>query len=181
MYSKEFRRPTPPKNYSGTAFRGTSPYIAPQNVSSDVPQDTPASPPLSPALLPPSAPASPHNESGAPTYEVSEVSEASEASVPEVSEVDDRGGGREENGDSTVSVGGDCPGCHGHHREPPPSAHRPPEHSLLGALIPPGLSGSSGSGLGFEELLLTGLILLLAQSDRDSDLVLMLALLLLYQ
>lgn len=170
MYSKEFRRPTPPKNYSGTAFRGGSPYIAP---SPDVP---PPTPPLSPALLPPSVPDLPPDDEdlGAPTAAAApepEMPDTEDPATPVASEVpDSRDGGR------TAAVrGGDCPGCR---REPPP---RPPEHGLLGALIPPGLAGGSGSGLGFEELLLTGLILLLAQSDRDSDLVLMLALLLLYQ
>ena len=61
-------------------------------------------------------------------------------------------------------------------------SHRPPSpaHGLLSALIPPGLDSAHGNGLGFEELLLTGLILLLSQSQRDSDIILMLALLLFY-
>ncbi len=156
MYSKEFRRPTPPKNYSGTAFRGGSPYITP---SSDALHDTPPTAPhpesiqtLSPALPPPD------EDSNTDSVRISSP------------EPDDRG-----------NDGTECPGCRRDPPAAPPEAHQPPDHGLLSALIPPGLVGSTGSGLGFEELLLTGLILLLAQSDRDSDLVLMLALLLLYQ
>ena len=55
---------------------------------------------------------------------------------------------------------------------PPPP---PPALGFLGSL---GKHFSPASGLGFEELLLLGLIILLSQTDQSSDVVLWLALLL---
>ena len=56
---------------------------------------------------------------------------------------------------------------------PPPSP--PPALGFLGSL---GKHFPPASGLGFEELLLLGLIVLLSQTDQSSDVVLWLALLL---
>ena len=59
--------------------------------------------------------------------------------------------------------------------------HRPkPPRGILSSLIPPGFSGGDWD-LGFEELLLVGLIFLLSRGENDSDILLMLALLLLYR
>lgn len=157
MYAKEYRRPTPPKNYSGTAFRegGGSPYVAP--------------PPAAPIVLPPALP--PSAEGNAAPPNIAAVSAAAEAAV-------DRTGCEPLSPATPGAAEASAADCRP--KAPPPKAPTP-GHGLLGALIPPGLDGRHGSGLGFEELLLTGLILLLSQSDRDSDLVLMLALLLFYQ
>lgn len=65
-------------------------------------------------------------------------------------------------------------------RPVPPPRHKPP-HGFLSSLIPPGFSNSSDSDPGFEELLLVGLIFLLSRGEQDSDILLMLALLLLYR
>lgn len=72
---------------------------------------------------------------------------------------------------------------------PPPSdppatshaEHTPPalqEIPILGKLMDPQKSFPFGHGLGFEELLLLGLILLLSHTEENSDVVLWLALLL---
>ena len=59
------------------------------------------------------------------------------------------------------------------HDEKPHESPSPPALPVLGAL-----GGAFRRGIGFEELLLLGLILLLSQTDADSHLSLMLGLLL---
>ena len=63
---------------------------------------------------------------------------------------------------------------------PPPSHHEKPQESPTPPSLPVlgGLGGAFRRGIGFEELLLLGLILLLSQTDADSHLSLMLGLLL---
>ncbi len=56
----------------------------------------------------------------------------------------------------------------------------PSPRGILSSLIPPGFSDSDAD-FGFEELLLVGLIFLLSRGESDSDILLMLALLLLYR
>lgn len=59
-----------------------------------------------------------------------------------------------------------------------------PEHSsFLSSLIPPKVSKPSGilSGIGLEELLIIGVLILLTQSDTDDDILLLLFLLLFYK
>jgi hypothetical protein len=60
-----------------------------------------------------------------------------------------------------------------------------PLKSLFASIMPPGIGcrGDRGDGkdFGFEELLIIGLILLLAQNDSDNDILLILALLLFFQ
>ncbi|MBQ9079738.1 MAG: hypothetical protein IJY27_01580 [Clostridia bacterium] len=71
------------------------------------------------------------------------------------------------------------------HSEPsePASAapRRPVQKGILASLIPPGFSDSCNSEFGFEELLLVGLIFLLSQGERDTDMLLILSLLLFYR
>lgn len=62
----------------------------------------------------------------------------------------------------------------------PQESQPKPARGILSSLIPPGFSGGD-SDFGFEELLLVGLIFLLSRGENDSDILLMLALLLLYR
>ncbi|MBQ9760239.1 MAG: hypothetical protein IJW16_02695 [Clostridia bacterium] len=63
-------------------------------------------------------------------------------------------------------------------KEPPPHKHMTPASPLASWFGGIGSSFPFGHGVGFEELLILGLILLLSQTESDSHLVLMLGLLL---
>lgn len=158
MYAKELRptprgqRPTPPRNYSGTAFPEnitSAPAPPPTLTSSD---GTDATILRTAPLLPPPPEAEPQQQStvgqekAAETAEAGETGEAVEAAATPV----------------------------------PPPRHKPPR-GFLSSLIPPGFSDTGDSDPGFEELLLVGLIFLLSRGEQDSDILLMLALLLLYR
>ncbi len=215
MYAKEFRRPTPPRNYGGTAFREPAresvrdtgretapetspatrrdaPYAAPYPASPylaapSTPSNT-SSPPLPRDLLPESCPERESATGDAPMAGgcPSEPS-AAQNEVESTHDNDHHDGSKADGASVTASAPGTAPSSGTSYSaafvETSARAHRPPSpaHGLLGALIPPGLDSAHGNGLGFEELLLTGLILLLSQSQRDSDIILMLALLLFYQ
>lgn len=192
MYAKEFRRPTPPRNYGGTAFREpvrdtvseTATNTAPET-RRDAPYTAPY--PASPYLTAPSTPSNPpspsspcdlppescHERESAPTAEASLSEPSTEQNETESTRATDHHDSSKAD-DASVTTSASAETSAGSHRPPSPA------HGLLGALIPPGLDSAHGNGLGFEELLLTGLILLLSQSQRDSDIILMLALLLFY-
>ncbi len=63
----------------------------------------------------------------------------------------------------------------------PVSAKPKPPRGFLASLIPPAFSDSSDADGGMEELLLVGLIFLLSRGEQDNDILLILALLLLYR
>ena len=211
MYSKEFRRPTPPGNYSGTAFMSTADTRRVYDGSASSPINSSA---------PTSYPAASCRLSDSPethmTYKARERPDPADTDgitqphdTPEKAEAEKTTG---IHGPSELSAseqkyessGSDSPSGEADTDRPPDSpddataasasskdapdsreasAHRglPPSHGLLSALMPPCVGSAHGGELGFEELLLTGLILLLSQSQRDSDIILMLALLLFYQ
>lgn len=56
-----------------------------------------------------------------------------------------------------------------------------PPRGILASLIPPFFGESDGISIGFEELLLVGLMFLVSQGERDTDTLLMLMLLLFYK
>ena len=56
-----------------------------------------------------------------------------------------------------------------------------PPRGILSSLIPPFFGESDGINIGFEELLLVGLMFLVSQGERDTDTLLMLMLLLFYK
>ena len=58
--------------------------------------------------------------------------------------------------------------------------HTPPR-GILSSLIPPFFGDSDSVSIGFEELLLVGLMFLVSQGERDTDTLLMLMLLLFYK
>ncbi len=211
MYSKEFRRPTPPGNYSGTAFMSTADTrrVYDGSASSPINSSAPTSYPAASCRLsdspgthmtykarerpdpaatdgitqPHGTPEQAEAEKTAGIHGPSELSasnqkyEASGADTPSGEADTDRPPDRPDDATVASASSKDAPDS----REA--SAHRgpPPSHGLLSALMPPGFGSTHGGELGFEELLLTGLILLLSQSQRDSDIILMLALLLFYQ
>lgn len=211
MYAKDPRRPTPPRNYGGTAFREQardSVRDTPSEAQHNVPCTSlsPASPYLATSTAPssppsPSSPSMPHdlpNEpcsarkcaaDGAPTDRTDSAEPSAAQSEAESAHAIGRRG--ESNADDTSAPPSDTvaspdsglSGAASTSGETSAGARQPPSpvHGLLGALIPPSFDAAHGNGLGFEELLLTGLILLLSQSQRDSDIILMLALLLFYQ
>lgn len=56
-----------------------------------------------------------------------------------------------------------------------------PPRGILSSLIPPLFGDTDSIGIGFEELLLVGLMFLVSQGERDTDTLLMLMLLLFYK
>ena len=56
-----------------------------------------------------------------------------------------------------------------------------PPRGILSSLIPPFFGDSDSVSIGFEELLLVGLMFLVSQGERDTDTLLMLMLLLFYK
>ena len=56
-----------------------------------------------------------------------------------------------------------------------------PPRGILSSLIPPFFGDSDSVSVGFEELLLIGLMFLVSQGERDTDTLLMLMLLLFYK
>lgn len=63
----------------------------------------------------------------------------------------------------------------------PVSAKPKPPRGFLSSLIPPAFSDGNDADGGMEELLLVGLIFLLSRGEQDNDILLILALLLLYR
>ena len=61
------------------------------------------------------------------------------------------------------------------------SAKPKPPRGFLASLIPPAFSEVGDADGGMEELLLVGLIFLLSRGEQDNDILLILALLLLYR
>ena len=59
--------------------------------------------------------------------------------------------------------------------------HHTPPRGILSSLIPPFFGDSDSVSIGFEELLLVGLMFLVSQGERDTDTLLMLMLLLFYK
>ena len=59
--------------------------------------------------------------------------------------------------------------------------HHTPPRGVLSSLIPPFFGDSDSVSIGFEELLLVGLMFLVSQGERDTDTLLMLMLLLFYK
>ena len=56
-----------------------------------------------------------------------------------------------------------------------------PQRGILSSLIPPFFGDNDSISIGFEELLLVGLMFLVSQGNRDTDTLLMLMLLLFYK
>lgn len=183
MYAKEYRRPTPPRNYSGTAFTESPQYAGetPPRQAEQSGRADEASP-------------CPRVESGEQTHPAPQLSRDEprhdEESICERPNSDTERGEQSPGADHCnqsphTDHCNQSPGADHSERSAPTSAqtiaqaHRP--HSLLGALLPPGLEAAGDGGMGSEELLLIGLILLLSQGRRDNDALLMLALLLLYR
>ena len=178
MYSRYHDRPDRsiriPENYSGCAFSeaGAPTDVTPKGTAGthriDVGKPSPrdaaegdshpdrpiAPPPPRPILLPPP---STHEET---------------RDLPEPSSID-----REEERGETIQTSVGHKSTEKRGADPHHEPHEPPSslHNLFGRM---GSAFPFSHGIGFDELLILGLILLLARSDSDSDLILWLVLLL---
>lgn len=188
MYAKEYRRPTPPRNYSGTAFTESPQYAGetPPRQAEQSGRAAEASP-------------CPRVESGEQTHPAPQLSRDEprhdEESLCERPNSDTERGEQSPHGAEHSNQSPHADHCNqspgANHCNQSPGA----EHSERSAptstqtlaqarrptLLPPGLEAAGDGGMGSEELLLIGLILLLSQGRRDNDALLMLALLLLYR
>ena len=75
----------------------------------------------------------------------------------------------------------DLSNCDSTQESTPVSAKPKPPRGFLASLIPPAFSDGEDADGGIEELLLVGLIFLLSRGEQDNDILLILALLLLYR
>lgn len=179
MYAKEYRRPTPPRNYSGTAFTESPQYAGetPPRQAEQSGRAAEASP-------------CPRVESGEQTHPAPQLSRDEprhdEESLCERPNSDTERGEQSPHGAEHYgqSPGEDhCNLSHGadHGERSAPTSAQTLAQARRPTLLPPGLEAAGDGGMGSEELLLIGLILLLSQGRRDNDALLMLALLLLYR
>lgn len=161
--------PRPPKNYSGTAFRAGEPASPVEMIS-----------PLTGVI-----PATPVKEAEEAREErvrepIPRILPREEPSAPRVA--DDRDDSPTQNGVVPPGeAGGDADRDDGTAAgRAGKDAAKNPLRSLFSSIMP-GIGRSGREEFGFEELLIVGLIFLLSQSEGESDILLLLALLLFYK